>query len=90
MTARELGEQPAFPIFVPESRNAQGTPLSSFCIYGLTKREEIAKAMMQGIVSSCPEGLRMEAMSSLTLDVWSRVAVRMADALLAELAKERL
>jgi len=49
---------------------------------GLTKREEFAKAAMQGLLASQWGGLQ-------TVQTFSERSVELADALLTELAKEK-
>lgn len=74
MTARELGNQPAYP--TPQSGDVtQYTPLPSF---GMTKRQEFAKAAMTAFITISVQNPQDLAKRSL----------KMADALLAALAAE--
>ena len=65
-------DQPAYPSFNWISQDGKQNPS------GLTKREEFAKAAMQGILSN-----------NLPWDNIVKASVDYADALLAELAKEK-
>jgi hypothetical protein len=57
---------------------------------GLTKREWFAGLAMQGMLASCPEGVRFNPKERpLPLEAWAQYSVKMADALIAELAKEK-
>lgn len=53
-------------------------------IPGITKREYFAGLAMQGILSSCPEGMP-NAAGSLPYKAWAIASVEMADALILEL-----
>ena len=77
--AKILGAQPAFP---SAERNSDGSHYMDH--YGLTKREWIAAKALEGLAGvPCPGGHTDE---SVRHDV--ETAVVMADALLAELAKD--
>ena len=73
------GNASAYPIHVECARTGPWTE------YGLTKREEFAKALMAAMMDSY---CRQEV-DDMTLAKYAEVAVRGADALLAELAKEQ-
>lgn len=92
MTAKELGEEPAYPIVASTGDPRDGV----YCRNGLTKREEFAKAMLAGIASNednptCPASriIEFEKWRDEILSTDAMYAVRLADALLAELAKEK-
>lgn len=83
MTGKELGQQPASPQ-VPFYHPDQGTQVvGSFFGFmdGLTKREAFAMAIMQGMAAKGGQDCTAEGSV--------RDAVDLADALLAELAKEQ-
>ena len=69
------GNAPAYPIHVECPRTGPWTE------YGLTKREEFAAMAMQGM---CGDPGRRGP-----IEAYARDAVKFADALLAELAKEQ-
>lgn len=73
-TAKELGQEPAYPASIVGCG-------------GLTKREAFALAAMQGIVTN--QSL-IDAIVKSTPEWVAGEAKAMADALLAELAKEQL
>lgn len=77
MTAKELGDKPAYP-----------EPVGSYG--GLTKREAMAMAAMTGLLSFSPPGVLVKYENQTAF--YSNMAlssVQLAEALLAELAKEK-
>ena len=68
------GNEPAYP-----------TLMNGHDCHGLTKREEFAKEMLQGMMDAY---CRTE-IDDMNEARYAQMAVRMADALLAELAKEQ-
>lgn len=77
---RHLGNQPAFPVVINDNHEEHWP--------GLTKREEFAKAAMQGIKSN-PELCRIcsDVPGKTQAQAIANMAVQDADALLAELAR---
>jgi hypothetical protein len=77
---REFGQEPAFP--VTQATSIRPGEIKRITTGGLTKREHFAAMAMQGMVTYCSaEGVNVrEAMAT---------AVQYADALLAELEKEK-
>lgn len=87
------GLQPAFPMPVEDDRDCHGRLNSGYG--GLTKRELFAALAMQGMASVVDDrywtktcGITVDEWQASILERDSANAVRMADALLAELAKE--
>lgn len=70
---------PAYPISPDGAFSASST--------GLTKRELFAAMAMQGILSG-PKDFDIDGIPKTTASGYAEVAVSLADALLAELAKE--
>lgn len=93
MTAKQLGESPAFP--VPPDTIGPSGEICHVSAWGLTKREEFAKAALQGLLKSdsfreaCGTGYKdgFNYQQSPYESV-ARTAIAYADALLAELAKD--
>lgn len=82
MDAKELGNQPAYPV-----------PVGCGLRHGLTKREAAALAAMQGLLSTptddsfySEDGQRAKTMDD-NYRYCAKIACGYADALLAELAK---
>lgn len=89
MTPQQLGDQPAFP---SQETELQGTPFQKVTTtQGLTKREEFAKAALQGIISN--DDLVQTCIAFATQlratpeTIMAIRAVKFAESLLAELAK---
>lgn len=74
--SKTLGNEPAFPV-IPPTGDAQGYPYPSS---GITLRQHFAGLAMQGMLAS-----EVRA----TVEEFTAQAVVIADALLAELAKDQ-
>lgn len=59
------------------------------CPTGMSLRAWLAGGAMQGILASYPDGMRCADLPDSTCNVWANASVRMADALIAELNKEK-
>lgn len=78
--------EPAFPEFRHPTKvtdNPQG-----YWMVGLTKREEFAKAAMQGIISEANHDLSPYGKGEHYTVAVARIACECADALIAELSKD--
>ena len=93
MTAKELGDQLAYPAMTHIQRDRNDEKFECMTSGGLTKREEFAKGAMQAICSNermiqtCIE-IAIEDKTTPEAMVAER-SVKFANALLAELAKGR-
>lgn len=89
----KLGDQPAFPYYTPIERNLSGIAVGGGeTWYGLSLRAYIATAALQGMLANKDvlQAIAAEGKPELKLDVgFAQAALLMADALLAELAKEK-
>ena len=82
------GDMPAMPMFSSDAKPCQvrdTSTQSTIDASGLTKRETFAMAAMQGLLSNDSPSLILDT----PINDFSFLAVKHADALLAELAKEK-
>ena len=82
------GDEPAYPSFTDrllcDPKNEEMTPIYSG---GMTVREQFAMAAMQGILAG--KAGHLELWDSETDEMTAKQAIEHADALLAELQKEK-
>lgn len=71
-------DEPAFP----SAKNDTYGPCG-----GMTLRDYFAAKAMEGILASCPEGMRFNSLHTKLLSGWAKVSYELSDAMLAERIK---